>query len=104
MATSSGNSFGARADLTAGGRSYEVFRLDAVPGVMRLPYSLKVLLENMLRNEDGVSVNPADIEALAGWDAEPSRAKRSLSRRPASSCRTSPGSHQSSTWRPCATP
>ncbi len=70
MATSSGNSFGARADLTAGGRSYEVFRLDAVPGVMRLPYSLKVLLENMLRNEDGVSVNPADIEALASWDAE----------------------------------
>jgi aconitate hydratase len=69
------NSFGSRADLSLGGRRYEIFRLDAIDGVDRLPYSLKILLENMLRNEDGVSVEPADIEALAGWDetAEPSK-------------------------------
>jgi aconitate hydratase len=69
------NTFGARADLSAGGRTYEIFRLDALPGGSRLPYSLKVLLENMLRHEDGVSVHPEDIEALAGWDpaAQPSK-------------------------------
>jgi aconitate hydratase len=75
MASSSRNSFGARADLAVGGRSYQVFRLDALPGAARLPFSLKVLLENMLRHEDGVSVHAADIEALAGWDpgAQPSK-------------------------------
>ena len=68
------NSFGSRADLSVGGRRFEIFRLDSLGGVDRLPYSLKVLLENMLRNEDGISVEPADVEALAGWDetAEPS--------------------------------
>jgi aconitate hydratase len=78
MATSptSQNSFGARADLTVGGQTYEIFRLDSLADrfdVSRLPYSLKVLLENLLRNEDGVSVTAADIEAMAGWDptAEP---------------------------------
>jgi aconitate hydratase len=70
MATSSGNSFGARSDLAVGGQSFEIFRLDSLPGAARLPYSLKVLLENMLRHEDGVTVHPADIEALAGWDAD----------------------------------
>jgi aconitate hydratase len=70
MASNSGNSFGARAQLTVGGREYEVFRLDAVPNAERLPYSLKVLLENMLRHEDAITVHPADIEALAGWDAD----------------------------------
>jgi aconitate hydratase len=74
MANNSGNSFGARGRLSVGERSYEVFRLDAVPNAARLPYSLKVLLENMLRHEDGVTVNPSDVEALASWDpdAEPS--------------------------------
>jgi aconitate hydratase len=72
----SANSFGARADLPVGDRTYEIFRLDALADrfdVSRLPYSLKVLLENLLRNEDGVNVSAADIEALAGWDptAEP---------------------------------
>jgi aconitate hydratase len=73
MATSIGNSFGARADLTVGGRSYQVFKLADLPGVSRLPFSLKILLENMLRHEDGITVNPGDIEALANWDpdAEP---------------------------------
>ncbi len=72
MATST-NSFGARADLSVDGRTYEIFRLDRVPDIGRLPYSLKVLLENMLRHEDGISVTAADIEALASWDpnAEP---------------------------------
>ena len=55
MATST-NSFGARADLSVDERTYEIFRLDRVPDIGRLPYSLKVLLENMLRHEDGISV------------------------------------------------
>ena len=72
------NSFGARADLEVGGRSYEIYRLDALQekfDVARLPFSLKVLLENLLRNEDGVAVRKQDIEALASWDhnAEPSK-------------------------------
>jgi aconitate hydratase len=74
----SNDSFGARSTLEAGGRSYEVFRLDALADrfdVARLPYSIKVLLENVLRLEDGVSVTAADVEAIAGWDplAQPSK-------------------------------
>jgi aconitate hydratase len=74
---SSLDSFGARAALDVGVRSYEIFRLDALQSrfdVARLPYSLKVLLENVLRLEDGRSVSAADIEAIASWDAgaEPS--------------------------------
>src|SRR5689334_13667931 len=73
----SDNSFGARAQLEVGERSYEIYRLDALQAshdVARLPFSLKVLLENLLRNEDGVAVRKEDIEALATWDhrAEPS--------------------------------
>src|SRR6476661_3889168 len=71
------NSFDARADLDVGGESFEIFRLDALQSkfdVARLPFSLKVLLENLLRNEDGVSVTREHIEKLASWDAsaEPS--------------------------------
>jgi aconitate hydratase len=74
---SSSDSFGARSTLAVSGRNYEVFRLDALQerfDVARLPYSVKVLLENVLRLEDGVSVSAADVEAIAGWDAaaEPS--------------------------------
>ena len=73
------NSFDARAELEVGDRSFEIYRLDALQSkydVARLPFSLKVLLENLLRNEDGVGVHAADIEALASWDhsAEPSKA------------------------------
>jgi len=73
----SSNSFGARATLQVSGSDYEIFRLDALQerfDVARLPYSIKVLLENVLRLEDGVSVSAADVEAIAGWDAaaEPS--------------------------------
>ena len=66
------NSFGAKDTLEVGGREYEIFRLDALQqrfDVARLPFSLKVLLENLLRTEGNGSVSAADIEALAGWDA-----------------------------------
>ncbi len=69
---SSLDSFGARSTLDVGGRPYEVFRLDALQqrfDVARLPYSLKVLLENVLRLEDGVSATKEDVEAIATWDA-----------------------------------
>ena len=73
----SSDSFGARSSLQVGGRDYEIFRLDALQDrfdVARLPYSIKVLLENVLRLEDGTSVSAADVEAIASWDAaaEPS--------------------------------
>ncbi len=72
------NSFGARATLSAGGREHEIYRLDALQAtydVARLPYTLRVLLENVLRLEDGVTVTAADVEAVARWvaDEEPSR-------------------------------
>jgi aconitate hydratase len=67
-ATSS-NSFDARSTLTVGEQEFEIYRLDAVPGAERLPYSLKVLLENLLRHEDGVAVTADQIRALAGWNA-----------------------------------
>ncbi len=62
------NSFNARATLTVGGNDYEIFRLDAVQNSARLPFSLKVLLENLLRCEDGVAVTKDQITALAAWD------------------------------------
>ncbi|RRD47394.1 aconitate hydratase AcnA [Tessaracoccus sp. OH4464_COT-324] len=67
------NSFGAKASLDVQGTSYEIFRLDAVPGSEKLPYSLKVLLENLLRTEDGANITREDIEYLGSWDpsAEP---------------------------------
>ena len=68
----SSDSFGARSTLEVGGRSYEIFRLDSLAtrsDVSRLPYSIKVLLENVLRLEDGVSVTAADVEAIAAWEA-----------------------------------
>ncbi|MDT0201392.1 aconitate hydratase [Nocardioides sp. AE5] len=73
------DSFGAKSTLDVNGNSYEFFRLDAVKGdgldVDSLPYSLKVLLENLLRTEDGANITADDIKALAGWDAdaEPSK-------------------------------
>ena len=63
------DSFGARSTLTVGSTDYEIFRIDAVPGVERLPFSLKVLLENLLRTEDGANVTREQIEALSRWDA-----------------------------------
>ncbi|MFO7164998.1 MAG: aconitate hydratase [Mycolicibacterium hassiacum] len=71
---SSVNSFGSRSTLTVGSQSYEIYRLDAVPGTEKLPYSLKVLAENLLRTEDGANITKDHIEAIANWDptAEPS--------------------------------
>ncbi|ORW95967.1 aconitate hydratase [Mycobacterium szulgai] len=68
------NSFGARDTLKVGDKSYEIYRLDAVPNTEKLPYSLKVLAENLLRNEDGSNITKDHIEAIANWDpnAEPS--------------------------------
>ncbi|GAB2626621.1 aconitate hydratase AcnA [Nocardioides ginkgobilobae] len=66
------DSFGAKSTLDVDGTSYEIFRLDAVKGdgldVDSLPFSLKVLLENLLRTEDGANITAEDIKALAGWD------------------------------------
>ena len=64
------NSFGSRATLEAGGGTHEIYRLDAVPGSENLPYSLKVLLENLLRNEDGLNITADHINALASWDPD----------------------------------
>ena len=67
------NSFGARDTLNVSGRELEIFRLDALQAqfdVARLPFSLKILLENLLRTEGNGSVTAADIEALARWDAK----------------------------------
>jgi aconitate hydratase len=73
-APASKDTFGARQSLTVGDASHEVFRLDAVKGSERLPYSLKILLENLLRTEDGVNITADHVNALASWDpsAEPS--------------------------------
>ncbi len=67
------DSFGAKSTIAAGGSEYEIFRLSAVEGSERLPFSLKVLLENLLRTEDGANVTADHVRALAGWDpaAEP---------------------------------
>ncbi|MCI2240408.1 aconitate hydratase [Paenibacillus sp. TRM 82003] len=70
---SSQNSFQAKATLTVGGTDYTIFRLAAVEGSEKLPFSLKVLLENLLRTEDGANITADHIRALGGWDpdAEP---------------------------------
>ena len=67
------NSFGSQDILTVGSTDYEIFRVDRVPGYEKLPYSLKVLLENLLRTEDGANVTKSQIEALGSWEptAEP---------------------------------
>src|ERR1700734_3970820 len=62
------NSFGSRTALKVGDEQYEIYRLDAVDGSDSLPFSLKVLLENLLRNEDGVNVTADHVTALAQWD------------------------------------
>jgi aconitate hydratase len=68
------NSFNAKSTLDVAGNHYEIYKIDAVAGSEKLPFSLKILLENLLRHEDGVSVEKGDIEAIANWDpaAEPS--------------------------------
>ncbi|MFP7365741.1 aconitate hydratase [Corynebacterium callunae] len=72
--TESKNSFNAKSTLEVGDKSYDYFALSAVPGMEKLPYSLKVLGENLLRTEDGANITSEHIEAIANWDAsaEPS--------------------------------
>ncbi len=69
------NSFGAKRVLTVGGQEYEIFAIEAVPGSEKLPYTHKVLLENLLRTEDDANVTAETIRALGAWDqnAEPSQ-------------------------------
>jgi aconitate hydratase len=70
------DSFGARGSLTVGDATYEIYRINALADrhdVARLPYSIKVVLENLLRHEDGLAVQPADIEVVAGWGNRPER-------------------------------
>src|SRR5580704_14493580 len=62
------NSFGSRAALEVAGTQYEIYRLDAADGSGNLPYSLKILLENLLRNEDGANITADHVRALANWD------------------------------------
>ena len=68
------NSFGSKSTLTSNGTSYEIYRLKALEqkgfALGKLPYSLRILLENLLRQEDGKSVTAADIEFLAKWNAK----------------------------------
>ncbi|MFF5232134.1 aconitate hydratase AcnA [Dactylosporangium sp. NPDC000521] len=68
------DTFGAKSQLSVGDASYEIFKVDKVEGAERLPYSLKILLENLLRTEDGANITAEHIRALGGWDAtaEPS--------------------------------
>jgi aconitate hydratase len=69
------DSFGSRQTLSVGDTSYEIYRLDAVEGSARLPYSLKILLENLLRTEDDANITADHIRAVASWDqnASPSQ-------------------------------
>src|SRR5215475_10789250 len=70
------NSFSSKAHIAVGSGKVELYRLDAlvkagVGDVATLPYSLRILLENLLRHEDGRTVQPADIQAVAGWNIDP---------------------------------
>jgi aconitate hydratase len=62
------NSFGAKSQLESGGTQYEIFDITSLPGAATLPFSLKVLLENLLRTEDGANITADQIKALASWD------------------------------------
>ena len=111
MTAASKNSFSTRATLRVGKDSFEIYRLDAlasskVGNVARLPFSLKVLLENLLRHEDERFVHADDIRALAAWDPLRPRArpkKKFRSCRRACCCRISRACRRWSTSRRCAT-
>ncbi|WP_418276705.1 aconitate hydratase AcnA [Isoptericola jiangsuensis] len=67
---SSVDTFGSKGTLDVGGNSYEIFRLSAVEGLERLPYSLKILAENLLRTEDGANITADHVRAIASWDPD----------------------------------
>lgn len=81
------DSLGTRDTLTVGGKSYSYYSLEKAAAklgdVSRLPFSMKVLLENMLRFEDGVTVTPADAQAIVDWQANPNSPEREIQYRPA---------------------
>ena len=88
MTTSSLDSFKARQTLKVGSKSYEYFSLieaekNGLSGISALPYSLKVILENLLRNEDGTSVGEDDLKALAAWVDNRGATQHEISFRPA---------------------
>ena len=76
------NSFDARNTLNVDGKDYEIYQLTRVSGTERLPFSMKILLENLLRHEDGKTVNKEDIEAIINWDAKADPSKE-IAYRPA---------------------
>ena len=76
------NSFDTRSNLTAHGNNYEIFDVSRLDRSAHLPYSLKILLENLLRHEDDLTVTPADIEAVLHWDAD-SKPRKEIAFRPA---------------------
>ena len=102
------NSFGAAGKLKAGGREYEIFRLAAlekagIAQLSRIPYSIKILLENLLRFEDGTTVKKSDIEYVAKWDPKAPATEINSGRR-AFCFRISPACPAWSTSPPCAMP
>jgi aconitate hydratase len=106
---SSLNSFGSRAMLTVDGTPYTIFRLDSLArlsgsNVDRLPFSLKVLLENLLRHEDDAFVKRSDIEALAKWDVKGGVEKEIAFRPSRVLLQDFTGVPPSSISPPCATP
>ena len=102
------NSFNARSTLRVGGREYQIYRIDALErqgtSTEHLPFALRILLENLLRMEDGRSVTANDVVALAGWSRH-ARADREIPSPPAGfSCRISPEFPRSWTWQLCGMP
>jgi aconitase A len=100
------DSFATRDTLSVNGQDYTYFSLAKLGqrfDLSRLPFSMKILLENLLRCEDGVSVTKASIEAVATWNPSRNRKRRSPSCRRAWCCRTSPACPAWWTWRRCAT-
>ena len=104
----SSNSFGARATFKVGNKEYEIYRLDALDkqgiSTRHLPFSLRILLENLLRTEDGRNVTKQEIRALAAWNRNQSRRRKLPSPPAAFYCRISPAFRRSSILPPCATP
>jgi len=100
------DSFKARATLSVGNKTYRIHSLAALAErkVRRLPFSLKILLENLLRFEDGVNVTKGDIDALLDWNPHAQPSHEIAFTRHASSCRTSPACRASWTLPQCARP
>ena len=102
-----GDSFSTASGLTVNGQDYRYYSLEKLGqqhDISRLPFSLKILLENLLRHEDGVDVTRSDIEALCNWDPTADPSTEIALRPPGYFCRTLPACRQSSTWQQCAMP